>query len=493
MKSEKKSERERVVGPSRRGIPRARENPQTATRQMTAREYFALAFGFFLGFAIVKFGNAVILESVIQPPKTLREFWYYPWPPEWSVWVLVPLTCVAFALAISEKLKWPASRWLWALPLIWFGWQLISATRTVDARLTAATLWQLGGCAACYFIGVFALGDRRRFQWMLIGLLAGFAFCLVRAAEQKLFEFPQERQFLVESSRTGWTNVAPDLMLEMRRDHVVISTNGVEIANPIILAKYEKGRVYGTLFYPNALAGAVLLLFPLACVLVFDSAKKLRPIIRAAAIAVTLFLGIAGLIWTGSKSGWLIALALCGIALFRLKWSVRLKWTVLIFAMIAGLAVFGIRFKNYFERGATSIGARFDYWRAAAENSWEHPIVGSGPGTFQRPYERLKTPEAEMSRMVHNDYLEQFSDSGWIGGLSYFAWIVLMLAILARRVWKSEDKIHFAVFLGLFGWFIQGLSEFGLYIPALAWTAFTLAGCLLALTGNAMDKGAAAH
>jgi hypothetical protein len=37
-----------------------------------------------------------------------------------------------------------------------------------------------------------------------------------------------------------------------------------------------------------------------------------------------------------------------------------------------------------------------------------------------------------------------------------------------------------AVFIGLLGWFTHGLAEFGLYIPASAWTAFTLAGALLA-------------
>jgi hypothetical protein len=47
----------------------------------------------------------------------------------------------------------------------------------------------------------------------------------------------------------------------------------------------------------------------------------------------------------------------------------------------------------------------------------------------------------------------------------------------------------FALFAGLLGWFVQGLGEFGLYVPALAWTAFTLLGYLLALAGNQIDKG----
>jgi O-antigen ligase len=114
--------------------------------------------------------------------------------------------------------------------------------------------------------------------------------------------------------------------------------------------------------------------------------------------------------------------------------------------------------------------------------------MGTGPGTFQRPYEQLKSPEAEMARLAHNDYLEQFSDSGIVGGVFYAAWIVLSLATIGRQVWRFGEPMTFALFAGLLGWFVQGFGEFSLYIPALAWTAFTLLGCLLALAGNQIDK-----
>jgi O-antigen ligase len=119
-------------------------------------------------------------------------------------------------------------------------------------------------------------------------------------------------------------------------------------------------------------------------------------------------------------------------------------------------------------------------------------MVGSGPGTFQRPYAQIKSPDAEMARLTHNDYLEQFSDSGIPGGIFYGAWIVLALATGGRRVWKTGNQIILAIFIGLLGWFVQGIGEFSLYIPALAWTAFTLLGCLLALAGNQFDKKPAA-
>jgi O-antigen ligase len=244
----------------------------------------------------------------------------------------------------------------------------------------------------------------------------------------------------------------------------------------------------GTLVYPNALAGLILLLLPVSLVLAFNSTKRLRPPIRATVITLTIFLGGAAFFWTGSKLGWLIAMAIGGACLFRLPWPARLKWAALTAVMAIGLGIFAVRFHGYFAAGATSVGARFDYWRAAVETTFKHPLLGTGPGTFQRPYAQLKSPTAEMARLAHNDYLEQFSDSGIVGGTLYGAWIVLLLLTIGRRVWRSGDPVIFAIFLGLLGWSLQELGEFGLYVPALAWTAFTLLGFLLATTGNQFDK-----
>jgi hypothetical protein len=456
-----------------------------------ATEIYALAFGLFLGLAFWKFGNPVILDHKIIPPATPAEFWADSWPPHWANWIFLPLALAGALIAFKNKARWPARSWLWLLPLLWFGWQIISAGQTVDADLTAATLWQFFGCVACYFIGALVLNRRTALCWMLAGVLAAFAFCLVRAVEQRLVEFPQSHQLLVEGARDGWTNVPPEMLLEMKREQVVITTNGVDVASPAVLAKFAKGRVMGTLVYPNALAGAVLLLLPVSLTLAFG-AKKLRPAIRGMVIALACLLGGAGFFWTGSKLGWLIALALGGLYLLLLNWPARMKFTALAMVAILGLGIFAVRFHNYFAAGATSAGARLDYWRAAVQTVAKNPLAGTGPGTFQRPYAQIKSPDAEMARLAHNDYLEQFSDSGIPGGIFYGAWIVLALVTVGKQVWKGANQIIFAIFIGLLGWFVQGVGEFSLYIPALAWTAFTLLGCSLALTGNQFDKKPAA-
>ncbi|MEI9962948.1 MAG: O-antigen ligase family protein [Limisphaerales bacterium] len=465
----------------------------TARNKFSARDLYALVFGLFLGLAIVKFGNPVILDHKIIPPISLAEAWTEPWPLHWANWILLPLALLGPSVAFINQSRWPTTRWLWLLPLVWLGWQFFSATQTVDAVLTATTLWQFTGCVACYFLGAFVFGNGRALNWLLVGVLAAFTFCLVRAIDQRIVEFPQSRQMLVEGERAGWTNFPPEIFLRMKQDNVIITTNGVDVANPAILAKFTKGRVNGTLVYPNALAGLVLMLFPVSLALAFNGTRRLRPPIRLAVIALTCFLGVMGFFWTGSKLGWLIALALGGVYLLRLKWPTKLKLTVIGLVAVIGLGIFAIRFQSYFAKGATSIGARFDYWRAAAQTTLAYPLLGTGPGTFQRPYAKLKSPESEMARLTHNDYLEQFSDSGIIGGIAYAIWIFLALVTIGRRIWHSENLPAFMLFLGLLGWFVQGIGEFSLYIPALAWTAFTLLGCMLALSGNQSDNPSPAN
>jgi len=447
---------------------------------LTATKVFTFAFGLFLGLAIWKFGNPVIFEHKIFTPENSKEWLNQPWPPHWANWILLPFTLLGAGLIILVNRHRLAGRWLWLLPLAWLGWQFLSATETDDADLTSATIKQFTGVVICYFLGALLFTRAQLWRWLLPGLLAALTFCLVRGIDQHVFEYPREKQWLIEGEQCGWTNLAPENVAELKVDHVIIrSTNSdADIVNPGVLEKYKKGRVCGTLVYPNALSELILLLWPVALALAFGATKKLKAPIRLAAITLTLFLGGAAFFWTGSKLGWLISLALAGLFLLRRGWPAKLKLAAVATILVLGLGVFALRFHHYFATGAPSAGARYDYWRAAAQTTVDNPLLGSGPGTFQRPYERLKAPESEMARLTHNDYLEQFSDSGVVGGLTYVAWVWLALVVAWKKLWRHGDEISFAVFAGLLGWCVQEIGEFGLYIPALAWTAFTLLGSL---------------
>src|SRR5439155_5987855 len=89
-------------------------------------------------------------------------------------------------------------------------------------------------------------------------------------------------------------------------------------------------------------------------------------------------------------------------------------------------------------------------------------------------YKKIKAPWAEMTRLAHNNYLEQASDSGVLGFFSFAAFVFGSLTVLFRKL--EVDLIRFAVLVGVLGWAVQGFVEFGLYIPAIAWPAFLFWG-----------------
>ena len=170
---------------------------------------------------------------------------------------------------------------------------------------------------------------------------------------------------------------------------------------------------------------------------------------------------------------------LLGLLVFlRLPVRRPVKVAIISALFILGLAGFLARHLGFFQRGATSVSARFDYWRAAVQTARSHPWVGTGPGTFSLAYQKLKRPESEMSRLTHNDYLQQASDSGLPAFLTYTGLVTGCLLLSLKRCVFRDWRL-FTLWLGLLGWSLQSALEFSLYLPALAWPAFTFMGFLL--------------
>lgn len=421
---------------------------QPSTPSQGQRDY-ALFVGLFLAFTLFKVGNPVILDHRFTPPQDAHQWLIFVFPSRWAMAVLVPLAVIG--LALFGRFRPSAPRWMVWLPLVWFGWQCLSALQTVDRQLTAQTLPHLGACALCFYLGLLVLGQMPRPQWFLWGLAVGLGLLLVAGLQQHFGGLEETRQWI-------YTKV------------------GVENLTPEMKKKLASNRIFSQLVYPNAFAGAILLLLPLSLVWVWQMGERLA---IATQWLLTLLLagtGLGCLYWTGSKGGWLVALAMALAALFHLHWSRRAKFSVAVAVVVLGLAGFAWKYQGYFAKGATSLGARFDYWDAAWKTAVDKPWFGSGPGTFQIVHAQLKRPESEMARLAHNDYLEQASDSGWVGFLAYLALWAGSLTFLYRK--SVGNKLAFAVWLGLAGWAVQETAEFGLYIPALAWPAFLLLGWL---------------
>lgn len=421
--------------------------PAVAAPQPLAK-LFALVCGLWIGLSGIKFGNPIIFDQLIGTPKDLAEFIFTPWPIAWGYGVL--LVAVMAAVPVLKP-RFSKADWPIALLGLWFFCQLLSSGQTVDPRLSHPTVLHFGSCAVALLLGWWALAPLRSSPWFWTPVLIGFGYILYSGFDQHAGGLEATRKAFHENP--NWQMYPREYLLKM-----------------------ESNRVFSTLVYPNAFAGLLLLFFPAAIWQAWHLTARWPRILRGVLVGLTGYLAVACFFWTGSKGGWLIALIAAGVYALHTPLPRRVKTALIVGGLVLGLGAFFIRFSGYFQKGATSVGARFVYWQAAVKIAQTHPMLGSGPGTFSVLFKQLKPPEAEMARLVHNDYLEQFSDSGWAGGLAFLAGMTGLLVASYRH--RSRDPLDLLIWLGLLGWCLQAFIEFSLYIPGLAWPVFLFLGAL---------------
>jgi O-antigen ligase len=353
------------------------------------------------------------------------------------------------------------------VPLIWWAWQCLAATQTVDGPLTSITLSHFTVCVAAYYLGLLVLSRTPRLHLYWLGFIGGFLVLLILGWRQHFGGLAETRHFFY--SLPNWREFPPEFIQKLASD-----------------------RIYSTMFYPNALAGAVLLFLPAALGVLWSLGRTWTPSIRALALGGTTVLGLGCLYWSGSKAGWLIAMVQGLVVLLRTQRSGRIRMAVMLVLLAVSLAGFWVKYRGYFARGATSVSARLDYWASAGQTLNRHPLLGSGPGTFLVTYAANKRPGAEMARLTHNDYLQQGSDSGWPGLLSYLVWWLGGLTWVGLKgLGPAPSRV--GVWVGLVGLAIQAFVEFWLYIPSIAWPACLLMGWLVgSRVLNPIDKPAVA-
>jgi O-antigen ligase len=403
------------------------------------------------------------MEKWVERPTNIYEFLFgHPWPLSWGFLLLLAVALAS--LPVLDR-RTGIRRGLLLLPALWAAWQLISASHTVDSALTRVTLPHLLACAFSFYLGAFALSRAQGMGWFWAGLLGGYVLALISGWSQHFGGLEDTRRYF-------WTYIYPTM----------------DVYPTDYIKKISSHRIFGTLFYPNTLAAGIILLFPPLSAKVWEwtGGGRFTAPARGFIVALWAAISLPCLLWSGSKGGWLVLMLVVLAGFFRWP-GVPRKVRLLVTAglLVVGLGAFFWTYSGFFKRGAPSVGARFDYWQAAVQNAGQKFLFGSGPGTFAVPYKELKSEESEMARLVHNDYLQQASDSGLPGFLFYAAFVGwalfrgMRVSALATQSPGGDFLVRWALWLGLAGWFFHSLIEFNLYIPALAWLAFLLMGWLL--------------
>jgi O-antigen ligase len=440
-------------------------NPLSAPSESWPLRLFVALFGAFLGLTLLKFGNPPLMESFVAAPADIWEFLFLSsWPITWA-YSLLGLVAVLGLLTARWKINAPL--WLVLLPLVWLIWQLLAASRSLNPTVSFPIVVHFGACVVCFCLGLFSLSRARPLALFWLGITVPFLLVLAVGWQQHFGGLADTRRYF-------YANIYPTLKSPLP---------------PEYYKRLNSSRVFSTLFYPNTFAGALLLLLPPVLAAV-AALRRLTVPARTFLVIVIAIAALACLSWSGSKAGWLLMLVLGIVALLRLPLDKNFRIALVAGVLFLGLIGFSWKFAARLSRGAPSASARLDYWQAAARITSAHPLLGTGPGTFGPSYMAIKRPESEPAKLTHNDYLEQACDSGLPGFVLYGAFVLGALLWSAPKTGQggtatstspamAQDRMGFAVWLGVLGWSLQGLVEFGLYVPALAWPAFTFIGWLL--------------
>lgn len=269
------------------------------------------------------------------------------------------------------------------------------------------------------------------------------------------------------------------------------------------------GRVSGTYYCPNHLAGYLECFVPL----LLSLALFTRVSIGARLLLVyALLLLLAAHLFTFSRGGMLSLSAGCAFVFF-LGW--RHKGAAVL--VVLGVAIFGAFFFVHYLRSSDSLEfqrystvvhgewSRIEMWKSAVALWKRVPWFGLGPMQFDWWHASVRGNVPARAVYVHNDYLQLLTEYGVVGALFFTVFLALALVKLAVGIRKfellhntfhhphvvlsNEEGWQRAAFIGIAGsltaLFLHSIVDFNMHIQANA-LMFAL---LMAVGHSISDEG----
>ena len=249
------------------------------------------------------------------------------------------------------------------------------------------------------------------------------------------------------------------------------------------------GRASGTFGVPNSFAALLGIQLPFILLVILVRKLDITFRILFSYFAV---LSVTGIVMSGSRGSWFSlvpVIVLLPLFVSQRKKTRQLLWaTILPLGLLLGTLLYW-KSDLVEERITQVIVARGDHvrpimWKAALQIFAQHPLLGSGAGSYNDVFEKFRPDNWQhLPRYAHNDYLNTLSDLGLLGFLllftpaGYIAWLGYrhwrLLPYLAvprgerRRVMPTSKLFLGGGLLGLFGFSVHLLVDFHLKIPAL--------------------------
>lgn len=423
--------------------------------EMNPRPRKVVVFGLVvLGFlAPLKFSQPSILLMRFPWPGSLEEWLLASWPLAVLYFLLLLLIVFAAFTGVFRRLPWH----VWAFPWVFLTWQGISTLASVDPLLSLETLEFWFALAGGFVLGAAALRDAEDLKVLAMGWVVASIFVFWAGFDQANGGLEETRRFLRENPY--WLR-----------------------ATPALKEKMESDRIFSTFVNPNALGGFVASAVFMAAAWAVSFGKKRCWTVFAATLLAA---GLLYCLWKSQSKGAYLSLFLAlGMVFMGLSsswcWKKQIGGVVLCCALAVGGFALGYG-RSGMEKGFKTWEARQSYWRAALHIGADHPLVGSGPGTFARMYPKYKRDADEATKLVHNNYLQMGSDSGFLGFLSFLIWLPGILLIWWQQnagIALRERKIQWMIWGACAAFAFHSCVDFNLYLPGNAWPIFVLLGFL---------------
>src|SRR5438552_6805706 len=254
-------------------------------------------------------------------------------------------------------------------------------------------------------------------------------------------------------------------------------------------------RWSSTFYWPNPFAAFLLLVLPVElsrCV--YAAATR-----EALANGVLSVLLAGSLVLTYSRAAWVSLLVVAPLAAFTVR-AGSLMRSVGRLAMI-GLATAAVvvlltrgpgtqlfegglpgRATSTYDAGGYSFVGRLNFWRAGLAIFVDHPVVGTGPGTFGIVHAAYQRDVRYYARDAHSLYVQTAAEQGVVGlvALAVLLGVLATAWISALRASRRTDSYPLVVGigLGLAAFFVHNGVDMDWMFPANPAMAMLMAGVL---------------
>lgn len=211
------------------------------------------------------------------------------------------------------------------------------------------------------------------------------------------------------------------------------------------------------------LAMLLTLAFPLALITVYD--KTFPSYVKKSAV-FSLFSIVLGMLGNQSRGSWLFN-GINGV-LITLRYSfVNIRYLLVLLVAVIGISFIFTSNQAYMARFESTFNVTTDgsnlgriyVWESDRKMIMDHPVIGVGPGLWQKTYREQYKSEKETQDLghSHNNMLQIASESGILGLIGFLGFSIFTIYKSVKSYIISTNPYDLSIIVG----FISYLFLFG--------------------------------